>query len=125
MIMNLKFSAKIVTALALVLCAGLAQAQIRFYQLNRQGQQVNMLFTFNTDEEGCHSFPLERGVHRVAIVNFAYCELYSGRSCEPGGEVPARWKNRADEEKTRLTPGSRWILKEDGHVDVGSWKCVK
>jgi hypothetical protein len=125
MIMNPKSSAAIVIALVLLFSSGLAQAQIRFYQLNRQGQQVNMLFAFNTDEEGCHSFPLERGVHRVAIVNFAYCELYSSRACEPGSEIPARWKNRADEEKTRLTPGSRWILKEGGHVDVSSWKCVK
>jgi hypothetical protein len=110
---------------ALLGFSGLAQAQIRFYQINSRGQESNMLFAFNTDEEGCHAFPLARGVHRVAVVNFAYCELYTTRGCEPGSEIPARWKNRPDEQKTRLTPGSRWVLKDDGQVDVSAWKCVK
>lgn len=99
--------------------------EIRFYKLNKNGKQANVLFVRNTKKEGCHAFPVMRAIHRVAIVNFAYCELYKTKNCEQGSEIPARWKDKADKEATRLTLGSRWILKADGHVDVRAWKCVK
>jgi hypothetical protein len=102
-----------------------AQAEIRFYYINSQGQQTNVFLVMNTNKEGCHAFPVARDINRVAILDFKYCTLYRSRSCKAGTEIPARWKNKAKKEATKLTQGSRWILKENGHVEVSAWRCVK
>lgn len=103
-----------------------ARAEIRFYYINSQGQPTNVFLVMNTNKVGCHAFPVgSRKIHRVAIIDFKYCTLYRTRSCEPGSEIPARWKNEAKRQSVKLTPGSRWILKEKGHVEVSAWQCFR
>ena len=118
----------LVSALLGILALGAtasARAEIRFYYINKQGQQTNIFLVMNTNKEGCHAFPIARKVNRVAVLDFKYCTLYRTRSCEAGTEIPARWQNKAKKEAIQLTEGSRWILKENGEVEVSAWQCVK
>jgi hypothetical protein len=108
---------------ALLAAAAVAHAEIRFYNMNRQGQQSQIMFVPRAGEPGCHNFPVARDVHRVAQVRFEYCSVYAERNCAAGSEYPGRWDGRR-EPVTQFTPGSRWVLEREGHVKVRSWNCV-
>ncbi len=103
----------------------LAQAEIRFYKIRKNGQQMNIRMALGTDKPGCHAFPVKRKVHRIAVVNFKHCQLYSTRACEAGSEIPALWKNKPQKEAVVFTPGSQWYLSPDGNTPVQAWMCVR
>lgn len=106
-----------------------AQADVRFYRINKKGQETESEFVFNADERGCHNFPLSRKVHRVAQVRFEYCEVFTESDCRDDSIVTARWagkrKKSPDKKQptTRLSPGAMWVLSEEGNVKVKSWRC--
>jgi len=106
-----------------------AYADIRFYRINKQGQQYRNELVRNSAKTGCHSFAKARKVFRVAQVRFAYCEVYSSRRCEPNSILGARWTgkrgNKGDRDGlvTQLTPGAMWVLAEKANVKVRSWRC--
>ncbi len=99
-------------------------AEIKFYQMDADGREDALLFVFGAGNEGCQTFSVKRAVHRVAVLYFAYCELYSVQACTAGNEVAARWKNKRDP-VTQLTPGAQWVLKDKGNATVGAWRCSR
>ncbi|MDH3464879.1 MAG: hypothetical protein OES26_03015 [Gammaproteobacteria bacterium] len=113
----------------LLLIATSAFADIRFYRINKQGQQYRIELVRNSAKPGCHSFTKARKVFRVAQVRFAYCEVYSSRQCELDSILSARWTgkrgNRVEHEGsvTQLTPGAMWVLADQANVKVRSWRC--
>lgn len=96
---------------------------IRFYKINKKGQQRHLEFTRNTHETGCRNFIKKAGVHRVALVRFAYCQVHTEKDCAAGSAVMARWEGK-DEPTAKLTPGSLWLLSEQDNIKLRSWNCV-
>jgi hypothetical protein len=96
---------------------------IRFYTVNDRGQESLIKLVLNTDEPGCHAFPISRKVHRVAVIGFEYCAVFATRDCEAGSEVSAMWKKKPDETNTRFHPGSQWYLDPEGEVEISAWRC--
>lgn len=97
---------------------------VRFYKINKKGQQRHLEFTRGTREEGCHNFFKSKKVHRVAQVRYAHCKVYTEKDCRQGSEAAARWEGTEDP-TTVLTPGSQWVLREGYNVKLRSWECVK
>jgi len=123
---------RITIMLLAVLSATLAAAAfaqhrnlIRFYTVNDRGQESLIHLVLNTDESGCHAFPFSRKVHRVAVIGFSYCEVFSTRACDAGTEVSAQWKKRPQETATRFHPGSQWYLDPEGEVEISAWRCTQ
>ena len=118
-----------IAGLVLVFVSISAFADIRFYRINKQGQQYRNELVPNAAKTGCHSFAKARKVFRVAQVRFAYCEVYSSRQCEPDSILSARWTGKRskqgdhDEPVTQFTPGAMWVLAEKTNVKVRSWRC--
>lgn len=104
---------------------------VRFYKLNKKGQQKHYMFLRNTEKLGCHKFSRSRPVHRFAQSGFAWCQLYSGKECRPEDLVQAMWDGRryhqveidVKQPQSRLYEGSRWLLKPDGNLKIRSWRC--
>ena len=123
------FTNRLIWALALsgtlVLVSGAQAAEVKFYSQRKQGALVRVRPVFRADQPGCHTFPLARDVHRVAVLGFKRCTLYSARRCESGSELRARWKHKEKTTTTELTEGSRWYLVARGNVTVRAWNCVE
>lgn len=105
--------------------AGVQAAEVKFYTQRKQGELVRVRPVFRADRPGCHTFPLARDVHRVAVLGFKRCTLYNARKCEPGSELRARWKHKEKTTTTELTEGSRWYLAARGNVAVRAWNCAQ
>ena len=104
------------------------QAEIRFYSMNEQQQQRELVLVPGAGQAGCHNLPLTRAVYRVAQVGFTFCEVYSEKDCQPGSEHNLRWSaTTQDPDKTgpttRITPGAKWLFATPSAAKVGSWSC--
>ncbi|MCG6872081.1 MAG: hypothetical protein LJE84_07300 [Gammaproteobacteria bacterium] len=108
---------------ALLASATAEAAQIRFYRINDKGQLFDVRFVPGANDPGCHSFPAARRVHRIAVVGFRHCRLFSERGCKAGTEMTALWKNRPDKASQELTPGSRWYLHATENRKLASFQC--
>lgn len=113
----------LIIALSSPISAG-SDPTVRFYKINKKGQQRHLEFTRNTDEQGCHNFLKRTKVHRVAQVRFDYCKVFTERDCAEGSEIAARWEGK-EEPTTKLTQGSLWLLADTDNVKIRSWECVK
>ncbi len=117
------------TVAATLLLTTAALADVRFYRINKKGQETETEFVFNTDETGCHNLPLARNVHRVAQVRFEFCEVFTKADCDQSSIVEANWggKRKRSKDKqhptTKLSPGAMWLLSETGNVKIKSWRC--
>ena len=105
-----------------------SEAEIRFYRLNEQQQQRELLLVPGSSQAGCHNLPLARVVYRVAQVGFEFCEIFEKSDCAPGTEHYLRWsattKDASKNQSTiRVTPGAKWLFAETDEVKVGSWSC--
>jgi len=100
-----------------------AHADIRFYTINDRGQQSLLPLVWKPDSPGCHALPISWKVHKVAVVRFEYCEVFSSRDCADGTQVKAYWKKKPNRSATFLTPGTEWYFDPKGEVEVGSWRC--
>ena len=104
------------------------EAEIRFYSLNKQKQQRELVLVPNASEIGCHNLPLTRSIYRVAQVGFTFCEIYREKDCRPGSQHHLRWSGpKKDSSKTELTtqitPGTKWIFSKADVAKVSSWSC--
>ena len=104
------------------------EAEIRFYSINEQQQQRELVLVPGAGQAGCHNLPLTRAVYRVAQVGFTFCEIYAKKDCQPGSEHNLRWPaTTQDPDKTgpttRITPGAKWLFATAGAAKVGSWSC--
>ena len=104
------------------------EAEIRFYSINGQQQQRELVLVPGAGQAGCHNLPLTRAVYRVAQVGFTFCEIYAKKDCQPGSEHNLRWPaTTQDPDKTgpttRITPGAKWLFAAAGAAKVGSWSC--
>ena len=104
------------------------ETEIRFYSLNKQQQQRELVLVPNASEVGCHNLPLTRLIYRVAQVGFTFCEIYRENDCQSGSQHLLRWsdpkKNSSTKElTTQITPGAKWIFSMADVVKVSSWSC--
>jgi predicted small lipoprotein YifL len=102
--------------------------EIRFYSMNEQKQQRELVLVPGAGQAGCHNLPLTRAVHRVAQVGFAFCEIYAKKDCQPGSEHSLYWPATTQdpdktEPTTRITPGAKWLFATVDTAKVGSWSC--
>jgi hypothetical protein len=121
-----------VAALWLV-CLGAPQladaAEIRFYDINRKGQQGEVGFVRNRDEPGCHNMFGGRDVFRVAQIGFTYCSVYSQKDCPDDEALTMVWKGRVKKNSVRaqpterLMPGDLWYFQDNEEREIKSWKC--
>lgn len=88
---------------------------IRFYELHKRDGEKRMRAK-NTDEAGCHNFKRDIELHRVGLIGFAWCTVYSEKNCAEGSEIPALWAGKryrlvdfdTTKPQIRLLRGSRW-----------------
>ena len=104
------------------------EAEIRFYSMNEQKQQRELVLVPGAGQAGCHNLPLTRAVYRVAQVGFTFCEIYAEKNCQPGSEHYLRWSATTQnldktEPTARITPGAKWLFATAGATKVGSWSC--
>ena len=104
------------------------EAEIRFYSMNEQQQQRELVLVPGAGQAGCHNLPLTRAVYRVAQVGFTFCEIYANKDCQAGSEHNLRWAaTTQDSDKigptTRITPGAKWLFATAGATKVRSWSC--
>ena len=104
------------------------EAEIRFYSINEQQQQRELVLVPGAGQAGCHNLPLTRAVYRVAQMGFNFCEIYAKKDCQPGSEHNLRWPTATqDPDKTgpttRITPGAKWLFATTNSAKVGSWSC--
>ena len=104
------------------------ETDIRFYSINEQQQQRELVLVPGAGQEGCHNLPLTRTVYRVAQVGFTFCKIYAKKNCQPGSEHNLRWSaTTKDLDKTgsitQITPGAKWLFDTGGATKVGSWSC--
>ena len=102
--------------------------EIRFYSVNEQKQQRELVLVPGAGQAGCHNLPLTRAVYRVAQVGFTFCEIYAKKDCQPGSEHNLRWPATTQdpdktEPTTRITPGAKWLFATVDTAKVGSWSC--
>ena len=105
------------------------EAEIRFYSIDEQQQQRELVLGPGAGQAGCHNLPLTRAVYRIAQVGFIFCEVYAKKDCRPGSEHKLRWSaTTQDPDKTEpttlITPGAKWLFAATaGPAKVGSWSC--
>jgi len=104
------------------------KAEIRFYSMNEQQQQRELVLAPGAGQAGCHNLPPTRAVYRVVQVGFTFCEIYAKKDCQPGSEYNLRWPaTTQDPDKTgpttRITPGAKWLFATASTAKVGSWSC--
>jgi len=104
------------------------EADIRFYSMNKQQQQRELVLVPGAGQEGCHNLPLTRTVYRVAQVGFKFCEIYARKDCQTGSEYNLRWPTTTQDldkagPTTRITPGAKWLFVTVGAAKVSSWSC--
>jgi hypothetical protein len=111
--------------LAVALLVEIAHAEVRFYRIRDDGFLENLHLVRGKNKPGCHNLSGFRKAHRIAVIDFSYCSVYSSDDCAPGTEIPAYWKKKPDRKETRLTEGSLWYLDPETNVKLGSWQCVE
>ena len=104
------------------------KAGIRFYSMNEQQQQRELVVVPGAGQAGCHNLPLTRAVFRVAQVGFTFCEIYAKKDCQPESAYSLHWSGTTqDPDKTgpttQITPGAKWLFAEAGTTKVVSWSC--
>ena len=104
------------------------QAEIRFYSMDEQQQQRELLLVPGAGQTGCHNLPLTRAVYRVAQVGFTFCQIYLEQDCHASSKHSLRWSaTTQDPDKTgsttRITPGAKWLFDTASEAKVGSWSC--
>lgn len=103
--------------------------EIRFYSVNNYTQQALVQLVKDTDLPGCHNFFRKTKVHRVSVIGFEGCTVYSEKNCPDAHVVEASWKakkkNDANQQAPQqvLTEGSRWVVTNEGNIGLSSWKC--
>ncbi len=121
-----------------VLVGGCAQkpvqarsAHIRFYTINNNNQLTELSLIPNRDESGCHNFPLDLKIHRVAQVGFKHCALYQSDGCLDDAMLTMKWSGKRsltdahkNEPTTTITPGSLWLFDQHREITVASWYCT-
>lgn len=109
----------------LTMPASALDPDIRFYKANKKLQQDRIMDFGKGDEAGCHDFLKKTRVHRIGVVGYQHCVLYSERDCAAGSEIPSKWKE-GGESKIELTQGARWFPEREDirGTHVGSWNCV-
>jgi hypothetical protein len=109
--------------------ASFAQADIRFYKINKKGQQSELMFVRGDDDPGCHNFSQQRNIFRVAQVGFKRCALFREKDCATDSVIEVRWSGKAKTPNkkrptTKITPGSMWMVRAvDPDAEVRSWQC--
>ena len=99
------------------------EPSIRFYEINKRGQQ-DRISVAGRNDTGCNPFLNKPLAYRFNQVGYEYCTLYTERSCPEGSEVIARWSGDGPE-TTKLTQGGKWILQggTERGIKIGSWDC--
>lgn len=109
--------------------SSVALADIRFYKINKKGQQSELMFVRGDDDPGCHNFSQQRNIYRVAQVGFKQCSLFREKDCATDSAIEVRWSGKAKTPNkkrptTRITPGSMWMVRAvDPAAEVRSWHC--
>ncbi len=123
--------APVVLILVSLLTPSVDAAEIRFYDVNKKGQQREKSLTLNRDEPGCHNLFLGEDVFRIAQVGFTYCSIYLEKDCPEGEALTMKWKGRTKKNSARahptdrLMPGSMWYFIDNLEREIHSWKCVE
>lgn len=108
--------------------AAAADPEIKFYRLSRDKRIAEIEFILGTKDTGCHNFTPGRKVHRVSVIGFEFCSLFSESNCDKDSALKAKWKGRTRIESKKhplieLTQGSRWYLDPKTNVKAQSWYC--
>ena len=109
--------------------SSVALADIRFYKINKKGQQSELMFVRGDDDPGCHNFSQQRNIYRVAQVGFKQCSLFREKDCATDSTIEVRWSGKAKTPNkkrptTKITPGSMWMVRAvDPAAEVRSWYC--
>lgn len=104
------------------------ETEIRFYSMNEQNQQRELVLVPGAGRAGCHNLPLIRPVYRVAQLGFRFCEIYEKKDCQLETEHTLHWPATTQDPDrtgptTRITPGAKWLFAKGASVKVGSWSC--
>ena len=91
------------------------EAEIRFYSIDSNNQQRELLLVPGASRPGCHNLPLTRSVYRVAQVGFESCQVFAEKECASGSEYKMRWAAASEdpdklERTTNITPGAKWLF---------------
>jgi len=117
--------AGVLAILAAVMLVEVAHAEIRFYRIRDDGFLENLHLVRGTNKPGCHNLSDFRKAHRIAVIDYKYCSVYSSDDCASGTEIPAYWKKQPDRKEVQLTEGSLWYLDPETNVKLGSWQCIE
>ena len=98
-------------------------ADIRFYRINKQDQQARITLLGGATAPGCHNFPHRPRVHRIGVIGFKQCSVYTAKDCAAASLAKTRWKDNP-EKKNHMTPGARWFLPGDRGSKLASWRCL-
>ncbi len=102
---------------------------VRFYKVNKKGQQSEILFIGKRNTPGCHNLRRARDIFRVAQVGFVFCSVYAEKKCSDGTEFTLHWKGKVKKNSARaqpterFLPGAMWFFEENDTRKVASWKC--
>ena len=104
------------------------EAEIRFYSIDSNNQQRELLLVPGASQPGCHNLPLTRSVYRVAQVGFESCQVFAEKDCAPGTDYSLRWAAASEdpdklEPTTNITPGAKWLFSSLTKTKVKSWSC--
>ena len=104
------------------------EAEIRFYSIDSNNQQRELLLVPGAMRPGCHNLPLTRSVYRVAQVGFKSCQVFAEKECASGSEYKMRWAAASEDSDklgptTRITPGAKWLFSNLNKAKVKSWAC--
>jgi hypothetical protein len=102
--------------------------QILFYRTNAHMQQTKLLLVKGDSTPGCHNLFIDSRVHRVAVLGFSQCQVFSEKDCAADSIVAGAWQTKSSlkddlNQQTEFTQGTRWILNNEGNTDIRSWNC--